>query len=383
MPSSTSSSSHGGAPEPLATRLTAADRPGVAQPVPERPVPDRPWGKTLLAATALALLLCGGWEWYWRDYGVTPSYRDDSALWAIQRRRVDTTGQDATVLVASSRTYFDVQLPVWERLSGRRPIQLAVVGTSPMFALEDLADDQKFHGRVLVGVAPELFFMGYEFHGGGRWLKYLKRESPSDRVGKWLSMHLVEPYFAFYDSDFALFTVIKRQAWPLRPGRKASTMVRKLSQTEADRNNRMWSKLENDPEYRALARRIWDEDFHDPPPTPAEAAEHKSTLDTQIARSVAAVAKLRARGVPVLFLREPSNGEYLAYEQRTFPRAATWDVLLAKTGAPGIYYEDYPQLRGYTLPEWSHMTGAEADRFTAALYALVDRQYGRPQGVRW
>jgi len=29
------------------------------------------------------------------------------------------------------------------------------------------------------------------------------------------------------------------------------------------------------------------------------------------------------------------------------------------------------------------MTGVEADRFTIALYALVDRQFGRPQGVRW
>ncbi len=124
-------------------------------------------------------------------------------------------------------------------------------------------------------------------------------------------------------------------------------------------------------------------DFHDPPPTPAKAAENEQTLDKQIARAVAAVAKLRARGVPVLFLREPSVDNYLAYEQRVFPREATWDVLLAKTGAPGIHFQDYPQLQGYTLPEWSHMTGAEADRFTAALYALIDTRYGRPQGVRW
>jgi len=71
----------------------------------------------LLAATVLALLLGGAWEWYWRDYGVRPGYRDDNALWAIQRRQVDTTGQDATVLIGSSRIFFDVQLPVWERLS--------------------------------------------------------------------------------------------------------------------------------------------------------------------------------------------------------------------------------------------------------------------------
>ena len=381
MPSSTSSSSHSGAPEPLATRLTAADRPGVAQPVPERPVPDLPWGKMLFAAAALALLLGGGWEWYWRDYGVQPSIRDDNALWAMQRRRIDATGQDATVLVGASRIFFDVQLPVWERLSGRRPIQLALVGTSPLFALEDLADDPQFHGRILVGVAPQLFFTGYEYRRG--FLKFFRHESPSDRIGKWLSMRLVEPYLAFYDSDFALFTVIKRQAWPLRPGRQASTRVRKLGNTEANRNNRLWSKLETDPQYRALARSIWAEEFHDPPPTPAEAAENQRTLATQIARAVAAVSKLRARGVPVLFLREPSTGEYLDYERRVFPRASTWDALLAKTGAPGIHFEDYPELQGYELPEWSHMTGAEADRFTAALYALIDRKYGRPQGVHW
>src|SRR5258708_9335362 len=111
MLSSTSSPSHAGSPEPLAKRLTAADRPGVAQPVPERPVPDLPWGKMLLAATALALLLCGGWEWYWRDYGVTPSFRADSAPWAIQRRPVRTTGHATPFRRSSSRTQFYVHMP--------------------------------------------------------------------------------------------------------------------------------------------------------------------------------------------------------------------------------------------------------------------------------
>jgi hypothetical protein len=381
MLSSISSSSSAEGSEAAPTRLTASDRPGVAQPVPERPVPGLPWGGMSVAATLIALLFLGGWEWHWRDYSVVPSYRDDSGLWSIQRRRIDATGQNSTVIVASSRSFFDIQLPIWQRLSGHRPIQLAIVGTSPLFALEDLADDQSFRGRVLVGVAPDIFFSGYEYRKG--WLAYLRHQSPSDRIGKWLSMHLVEPYFAFYDEDFALFTLLRRQSWPLRPGREAHMAVRKLSNTDADRNNRMWSKLENDPAYCVLTRRIWAQDFNDPPPTPAEAAENRRTLDTQIARAVAAIAKLRGRGVPVLFLREPSAGEYLAYERREFTRAKTWDVLLAKTGAPGIHFEDYPELQGFNMPEWSHMTGVDADRFTAALYAIIDREYGRAQGVQW
>ncbi len=364
-----------------ALRLTAADRPGVAQPVPERPVPSLPWRGIFPAALALAVLLLGGWEWYWRDYGVQPSYRDDSALWAIQRRRIDATDSDATVLVAASRILFDLQLPVWERLSGRRPIQLALPGTSPLFALEDLADDPKFKGRVLVGVAPDVFFSGFEYREG--FLRDYKRESPSQRVAKWLSMRLIEPYVAFYDQDFALFTVLKRQPWPLRPGRESHIVPRKLGDTDADRNTRMWSKVETDSEYRDMYRHIWDQDFHDPPPTPAEAVEDQQALATQIARATAAVARLRLRHIPVLFVREPSSGAYLEFERHDYPREKTWDVLLASTGAPGIHFEDYPELQGFNLPDWSHLAAADADRFTAALYRIIDREYGQLQGVQW
>jgi hypothetical protein len=37
-----------------------------------------------------------------------------------------------------------MQLDVWERLDGRRPIQLAIEGTSPLKVMEDLAADPKF-----------------------------------------------------------------------------------------------------------------------------------------------------------------------------------------------------------------------------------------------
>src|ERR1700681_2411530 len=108
MPSSTCSSK----------RLTAADRPGVAQPVPTRDVPDLPWRALLLCALLLAVMLTGAWEWYWRAFGAVPGFRDDDALWARQRRRIDAGEGNATVLIGASRTFFDLQLPVWERLSG-------------------------------------------------------------------------------------------------------------------------------------------------------------------------------------------------------------------------------------------------------------------------
>ena len=50
-------------------------------------------------------------------------------------------------------------------------------------------------------------------------------------------------------------------------------------------------------------------------------------------------------------------------------------MLLAKSGAPGIHFEDYPQLQGYNLPEWSHLAYADAKRFTAALHEIVVREF--------
>lgn len=77
----------------------------------------------------------------------------------------------------------------------------------------------------------------------------------------------------------------------------------------------------------------------------------------------------------MLFVRPPSVGEYYAYEQKYLPRAETWDLLLARTGTLGIHFEDYPELQGYELPEWSHLSAAEADRFTAALVPIVEREF--------
>ena len=379
MPSSISSSEVLFQPGMASTRpgfvrLTASDRPGVAQPVPERDIPARPWGPIWIGAVVMAIVMLAGWEWYWRDYGVTPSYRNSDAQWASQRRRIDNGEGGKTVLIGSSRVLFDVQLPVWEKVTGERPIQLSLEGTSSVPVLEDLAADANFTGRVLVGVTPGLFFGGFAYRGDA--ISHYHKEAPSDRTGHWISQHLLEPWLAFYDPDFALDVVVRRQAWPARAGVPSRMPVRKLMVSDIDRNTMMWRKVEVDPAYRALARSIWAQNFAGPPPpsmnTPAKA---KAAVDKQIERAVKAVTTLRARGVQVVFVRPPSVGEFYAFEQKTVPRAATWDVLLQRTGAPGIHFEDFPALQGYESPEWSHLTAAEADRFTAALVPIVEREF--------
>ena len=379
MPSSTSSSEAALHPAFVPVRLTASDRPGVAQPVPVRDIPAQPWRAILVGAIALCALMVAGWEFYWRAYGVKPSYRNSDGQWLVQRRRLDNGEGGSTVLVGASRVLFDVQLPVWEKITGKRPIQLALEGTSPVPIMENLAADANFTGRLLIDVSPDVFFSAFAYRGSV--IPYLRDQTPSQRIGDWLSMKFIEPYFAFYDPDYALSTVVRRQPWSQRPGLHTHTMVRKLAVHDEDRNTQMWDKVANDPEYKALARSIWAQDF-DEAPSPAMDTPEKSqkVIDEQIDKAAAAIEKLRAHGVRVLFVRPPSVGDYYDYEQKWLPRATTWNRLLEKTGAPGIYFEDYPELQGYEMPEWSHLAPSETTRFTQALVPIVEREFARLEG---
>jgi hypothetical protein len=193
-----------------------------------------------------------------------------------QRRRIDHGEGDATVLVGASRILFDVQLPVWQRIAGERPIQLALEGTSPMPVLEDLANDPDFTGKLVVGVAPVLFFTG--FNRRAAVVRKYHDRGPSERTGYWISRFMLEPYLAFLDEDFALPVVVRRQAWPVRAGlEQRPPRVRKLSEHEADRQTTLWSKVETDPEYRELVRGIWTALLTAPPPPHIDTPEEFGT----------------------------------------------------------------------------------------------------------
>lgn len=351
MPSSTSSSEH--------------------EPVYERPLPEL--GRAGWLALGLALVLLSGFEsWVRFGQGVTPSFRNSDGLWAEQRRRIDRGEGDGWVIVGSSRALFDLQLDVWERLDGRRPIQLALEGTSPVAVLEDLAEDPDFTGRLIVGVAPGLFFSGFEYRRSA--IDRYREETPSQWFGQKASL-LVEPWLAFYDFDYALPTILRRQPLSGREGVEFEMEVRKLMNMERDRNARLWSRLETDPAYRELARRIWADGWKPLAELPAERRERiLQARERQLERSVAAVEKLHARGVEVVFAQFPYEGHYAVAEPDIAPRELTWDPLIERSGAIGLHFQDHPEMQGYHLPEWSHMTAEEADRFTAAFHPLVQRE---------
>lgn len=342
-------------------RPTAADRPGVAQPVPVREIPKKPWRAMFATSLIMTAILIGFWEWHARSLALLPGDLDDGpSAWAEQRRLADSE-PSPVVIVGDSRILFDTNLDRFHALTGIRPIQLALPGTNARPVLENLADDPNFKGLVIVGIADTSYFR----EGIGLMKGALDRysfESPAQRITFILDRAL-QRLFGFIDDGYRLSALVLRLDRGWRKGAQGPYYdVWKISTHGDDRQTQLWSRIENDGFLRAHARLVWltpGTSFVGPPLTPAVI---KMTQE----RTRIAVAKIRARGGDVVFVRPPSAPILRAFEDRRLPRSRGWDPLLAAANVKGIHFEDVPAMRGLTLPEFSHLTSLCALVFTDA-----------------
>ena len=362
MPSSTSSSEprgvlrHEGA-LPAGLRLTASDRPGQAQPVPTRDIPEQPWGR-IMAAVAIALVLgVAGLEANARRIGLHAGDLDNSQVaWVEERARSQAA---AVAIVGDSRILFDTDLDRFEALTGIRPVQLAIHGTSALTLLEDVASNENFHGLLVVGLSDTMFFMPFDGYG-----EYVRRRgdftSPSGRISAELD-HILQRRLAFLDANYRLSVVAHRLDPDFRAGVEGPKHdIWKVAEVGENRATWMWPRVETDPRVRARARWAWKGFKEKFPYTPELIAKGH-------ARAIKAVAAIRARGGEVVFVRPPSDIHLRVNEEAQVPKAKGWDALLRNTRAVGVHNDDLPpSVRRLIMPEWSHLNRACAAVFTDA-----------------
>ena len=330
----------------------------------QRPIPALPWQKILLLVTSVTFVLMVAWEIEMRHLGLRAGDLDDGRPeWAVERRKIDSGPRDSVVIIGDSRILLDTDLATWQRLTGHRPIQLALLGTNAQPILHDLAADDHFAGLLVIGTAEFSYFTG---DGNARpaILTYLKTESPSQRMGQEIYKELSR-YLAFLDHHYTLFKLIEDHKWPERKGVDGPYLDNwKVSETYDDRQSYQWDRLERDDYLRRQAQTIWTYFFSGPPVKPEKVAQ-------VIAGTKADIDRIRARGGEVAWVRPPSSGPLLAIERTRYPRARVWDKLVHDTGAFGIYFEDYPEMQHLSLPDWSHLTRSSAVAFTDAYVRIL------------
>jgi hypothetical protein len=361
MPSSISSSDTT-TTRPGFARLTASDRPGVAQPVPVRDIPAQPWPRILAAALSLVLVAMGAWEWRMRALGLQAGDLDDGpSFWAEQRRRLD--GGDVKIaILGDSRILYDTNLARFELLTGVRPVQLAIAGSNALPFLENLASAARFNGLAIVGIADRSYFRDGAGLGGAALERY-RFESPAVRASFLLHRSLSR-VLAFLDDNYRLNKLVRHLDEGWRTGAQFPVPERlwKLGTVTDERQTFLWARVENDPRVRAHQRSTWGR---------AAPQVSAATILSTIERTRIAVAKIRARGGEVVFVRPPSAPELRVYEEETVPRSRGWDQLLERADVRGVHFVDDPAMQGLVLPEYSHLSRACAIVFTDAYVRAV------------
>lgn len=362
MPSSTSSSDHG---------------------FHERVVPTKPW--PAMFAVVVVLLVAGfaAWEQQVRAMGYGPAYDDTPNLWAEQRARARGVGPEQIVFVGASRTLFDMDLEVFrDATGGPMPIQLATVGSNPMIILADLAADPSYAGTTIVGIVPGLLAAG----GGPpvampkKFVRHAAKWSLADRSELQFSLWLQPRLALLNESDLTLPALLEDALdLPPRPGVYAPELPGYLAALDRHRQARMVDAIADDPAAMHEIQQIWVPLFS-PPPKPSVFSDEQwakmlaDGLDANILSVVNSVRSITARGGKVIFSRLPSSGTVRELEREHTPRTLVWDPLLRETGAPGIHFEDYPELSDFECPEWSHLRAADAVEYSRRMVQILQRE---------
>jgi len=354
-----------------------------------RSIPRGHWARSCAIAACIAFLATGAWEMRVRALGYSPSLNDTTDLWASLRTQVEDAPEQ-TVIVGSSRILFDFDLDTYARYFEKpRPIQLAMPGTNPLQLLESVAAEESFRGTLLLGVTPALWFVpeGMPVEQARQAVGRYENWSPSQRAGLALGKPLQKTFAFMNPEDLQLSQLIARIELPNR--RAAQPNIPPLlppyfNTIDDVRQARMWERCDFGTPLAQRIQEIWIPLFTPPPPPPhlseeefgaMMAANVQSTLD-RIGKAVEAV---RQRGGRIVFVRLPSTGTLRELENRFTPRQGFYDRMLEAAAAPGIHFEDFPQLASFDCPEWSHLTAEDAVRFTAALMPLLDEALRGPE----
>ena len=331
--------------------------------------------QSLWLALALALLSLVSWELYLRSKGRVPDLNDDKNLWARERAKVDDLEKDEVILTGSSRVLFDIQIYEWEKATGRRPLQLASPGSSPLPIFRDLVRNTDFDGTIVVGVTEGLFF-STTFPEAQPWARaqskvdHFHERTYAQRLNFALSLPfqknlaLVSINEEEWSDDTNLKALLASIQLGNRTGEEPFPPFNNFSYTDDNRNTRMSDRTATDTAFAGTVQRVWAamRRFHREPAKEATLAFFLE--DAKI---------FKARGGNLILLRCPSSGPLSEGEAETFPRQEFWDELVRQSAARAYHYKDYDALSHFQCPEWSHLSGPDADVFTREWVSILQQ----------
>jgi hypothetical protein len=204
-------------------------------------------------------------------------------------------------------------------------------------------------------------------------VKRYHTQTLAQRASHHLAMPLEEHVAFLKERDLTTAALLKELPIPNRPDALVPPRTPPYFQTlDRERRARMTESCANPGRLQTRVKVGWARLFTPPPPPsyiPKEVFEQQmaEAIEARFRDTAAAVKTLRSRGGKIVFVRFPLSGELKTFEDKATPRSGIWDRVLRDTNAPGIYFEDFPELAGFTCPEWSHLSATDSVEFTKRL----------------
>ena len=329
--------------------------------------------KSLIIALLISVIGIIAWELYWRSQDYTPNIDDNKAFWSVQRDRVTDLTPNNFILMGSSRTLFAIQLDNWENETGKRPIQLANVGSSPLPVFHDIVENTNYSGTVIVGVTPGLFFSTTS-PKANPWslpqsrVDHYEDRTYAQRINHQLSLPLQQNLALMAageqerNGDIDLKALLKKIKIGKRVPEGMPPFYRFGIMTSLDRNLEMTAKTVTDTAFANTIINVWKY-FGKRPSSPNKEATMAFFLKD--------AKKFKARGGNLILIRCPSSGGIRVRESHALPRKDFWDDLVQQANVNAYHFEDYEQLKNLKCPEWSHLSAEDARYFTTELTKIM------------
>jgi len=326
-------------------------------------IPDLRLGRVWVVVLGLITAGFVAWEVVLRATGFPPEV--SPTAWSIARARA---AEGVPVIVGSSRIQAALDLDAWvEARGGPTPAQLAMAGGPALPMLEDLAEDDRVDGFVLVDA---LAFHTFDASGNSgasvpqRMAEYDRFErSPATRLETFLRVG-VSSLMAWRSpaaAPSAVWASLRRgEGLPVAPQSALRRDRFRPIDFVSSLEGRDWTPEDGFMvgEDMRFAREFGE-------------AATAAGVAAIIERLEAAAQRIRTRGGDVVFLTMPACGPRLAIEEDRYPRAAYWDRLAEGVSFRTLNAADEPELVGFSCYDGSHLDRADAAVFTKRLVDLL------------
>lgn len=340
----------------------------------ERRLPQSIGKRVLLAVAGLSAMLLAGMEIKARQDDLRINfYPPTEDLWVSQWLELDALPDDQLVIIGASRMQFGVIVQEWKNRTGVKPQMLAFPGSPPGPVLTKLAERKSFRGTVLCGFAPPFSFCHEDSPTFNRMTNNFKAIEPSRYS---LSHHLslathdvLKPVFKCLNPfayspvllSYSNFPITNREGTLLTPLFPfAGSLDRELQFRFTD-NIEVVIKQDIVDQIQNSSRRVIR--FYGPADVEEMIKQYKNN-----------VATIESRGGKVIFVRPPSGGLYLDFEEAEFPRERFFDRIVRETGCLGVHFQDHPELKDFSCVEDSHLGVEDGLEYTRRLIRILQRE---------